>query len=92
MSNKISPTDTILTPHLAYPLIVWATIIHESLKGEVSEDLDYHTSNPLSPWAAIVLLYRQFLRRKISRQPRTPRKTEEYVLPLLLRPEGGVGH
>ncbi|KAF8604938.1 hypothetical protein BDV93DRAFT_605807 [Ceratobasidium sp. AG-I] len=56
---------------------LWATIIHESLKGEISEDLDYHTSNPLSPWAAMVLLYRQFLRRKISRQPRTPRKTED---------------
>ncbi|QRW08984.1 transmembrane protein [Ceratobasidium sp. AG-Ba] len=28
---------------------LWAIIIHESMKGEIQEDLDYHTANPLSP-------------------------------------------
>ncbi|QRV80184.1 transmembrane protein [Ceratobasidium sp. AG-Ba] len=40
---------------------LWAVIIHVSLEGEIHEDLNYHTANPLSPWAAVLLLYKKFL-------------------------------
>ncbi|KAG9122812.1 hypothetical protein FRC07_000641 [Ceratobasidium sp. 392] len=58
----------------------WAVIIHESLKGEINEELDYHTVNPLSPWAAILLLYKQFL-GKISPSHRkaVQKVRDEYV-------------
>ncbi|QRV94671.1 transmembrane protein [Ceratobasidium sp. AG-Ba] len=40
---------------------LWAVIIHVSLEGEIHEDLNYHAANPLSPWAAVLLLYKKFL-------------------------------
>ncbi|QRV87514.1 hypothetical protein RhiJN_15532 [Ceratobasidium sp. AG-Ba] len=44
---------------------LWATIIHESMDGSggvTLSQLDYHTANPDSPWAAIVLLYRRIFK------------------------------
>ncbi|KAG9083105.1 hypothetical protein FRC06_004695, partial [Ceratobasidium sp. 370] len=54
---------------------LWAVIIHESLKGEINEELDYHTANPLSPWAAILLLYKKFLGKVSSKNRKALRKT-----------------
>ncbi|KAG8704278.1 hypothetical protein FRC08_002331 [Ceratobasidium sp. 394] len=56
---------------------LWAIIIHESLKGEINEELDYHTANPLSPWAAILLLYKQFLGKVSASNRKALRKTKK---------------
>ncbi|CAE7128521.1 unnamed protein product, partial [Rhizoctonia solani] len=56
---------------------LWATVIHESLKGEVNHELDYHTHNPLSPWSAVVLLYKKYLKQLSSRNRKAIRKHED---------------
>ncbi|KAL5640103.1 hypothetical protein ACGC1H_007408 [Rhizoctonia solani] len=56
---------------------LWATIIHESLKGEVNHELDYHTHNPLSPWSAILLLYKRYLKQMSSRNRKAIRRHED---------------
>ncbi|KAG8760359.1 hypothetical protein FRC12_009580 [Ceratobasidium sp. 428] len=56
---------------------LWAVIIHESLKGEINEELDYHTANPLSPWAAILLLYKQFLGKTSPSHRKAIRKVRD---------------
>ncbi|QRV80186.1 transmembrane protein [Ceratobasidium sp. AG-Ba] len=56
---------------------LWAIIIHESMKGEIQEDLDYHTANPLSPWAAILLLYKQFLGKVSTNNKKAIRKVHK---------------
>ncbi|KAF8607475.1 hypothetical protein BDV93DRAFT_519523 [Ceratobasidium sp. AG-I] len=47
---------------------LWATIIHESMDGPAGgvtlSQLDYHTANPDSPWAAILLLYRRIFKHR----------------------------
>lgn len=47
---------------------LWATIIHESMDegmgGVTLQELDYHTANPESPWAAILLLYRRWFKHR----------------------------
>ncbi|KAH7338682.1 hypothetical protein B0J17DRAFT_658041 [Rhizoctonia solani] len=56
---------------------LWATIIHESLKGEVNPDLDYHTHNPLSPWSAVLLLYKKYLKQLSSRNRKAIRRQDD---------------
>ncbi|CUA67079.1 hypothetical protein RSOLAG22IIIB_07165 [Rhizoctonia solani] len=56
---------------------LWATIIHESMKGEVNHELDYHTHNPLSPWSAILLLYKRYLKQLSSRNRKAIRRQED---------------
>ncbi|CAE6446357.1 unnamed protein product [Rhizoctonia solani] len=47
---------------------LWATIIHESMSGDTGgvtlSQLNYHTANPVSPWAAILLLYRRWFKHR----------------------------
>ncbi|CAE6420807.1 unnamed protein product [Rhizoctonia solani] len=47
---------------------LWATIIHESMNrdmgGVTLSQLNYHTANPDSPWAAILLLYRRWFKHR----------------------------
>ncbi|GAB1525708.1 hypothetical protein RhiTH_008871 [Rhizoctonia solani] len=56
---------------------LWATIIHESMKGEVGHELDYHTHNPLSPWSAILLLYRKYVKQLSSRNRKAIRRHDD---------------
>ncbi|CAE6419980.1 unnamed protein product [Rhizoctonia solani] len=56
---------------------LWATIIHESLKGEVGHELDYHTHNPLSPWSAVLLLYKRYLKQLSSRNRKAIRRHDD---------------
>ncbi|CAE6468197.1 unnamed protein product [Rhizoctonia solani] len=56
---------------------LWATIIHESLKGEVNHELDYHTHNPLSPWSAVLLLYKRYLKQISSRNRKAIRRHDD---------------
>ncbi|CAE6465347.1 unnamed protein product [Rhizoctonia solani] len=47
---------------------LWATIIHESMTGDMGgvtlSELNYHTANPDSPWAAFLLLYRRWFKHR----------------------------
>ncbi|CAE6505141.1 unnamed protein product [Rhizoctonia solani] len=47
---------------------LWATIIHESMAGDMGgvtlSELNYHTANPDSPWAATLLLYRRWFKHR----------------------------
>ncbi|KAH7343516.1 hypothetical protein B0J17DRAFT_642652 [Rhizoctonia solani] len=47
---------------------LWATIVHESMSGDMGgvtlSELNYHTANPDSPWAAILLLYRRWFKHR----------------------------
>ncbi|CAE6406281.1 unnamed protein product [Rhizoctonia solani] len=47
---------------------LWATIVHESMGGGMGgvtlSQLNYHTANPDSPWAAILLLYRRWFKHR----------------------------
>ncbi|KAJ1308925.1 hypothetical protein OPQ81_004610 [Rhizoctonia solani] len=47
---------------------LWATIVHESMAGDMGgvtlSELNYHTANPDSPWAAILLLYRRWFKHR----------------------------
>ncbi|KAG9127848.1 hypothetical protein FRC07_008492 [Ceratobasidium sp. 392] len=52
---------------------LWATIIHESMGGAggvTLSQLDYHTANPDSPWAAILLLYRRIFKHRGTNRSR----------------------
>lgn len=53
---------------------LWATIIHESMDGPVGgvtlSQLDFHTANPDSPWAAILLLYRRVFKHRGTNRSR----------------------
>ncbi|KAG8698885.1 hypothetical protein FRC09_006970 [Ceratobasidium sp. 395] len=52
---------------------LWATIIHESMDGAggvTLSQLDYHTANPDSPWAAILLLYRRLFKHRGTNRSR----------------------
>ncbi|KAG8722000.1 hypothetical protein FRC08_008096 [Ceratobasidium sp. 394] len=52
---------------------LWATIIHESMDGDggvTLSQLDYHTANPDSPWAAILLLYRRLFKHRGTNRSR----------------------
>ncbi|CAE6338438.1 unnamed protein product [Rhizoctonia solani] len=56
---------------------LWATIIHESMRGEVGNELDYHTHNPLSPWSAVLLLYKKYFKQLSSRNRKAIRRHDD---------------
>ncbi|CUA69403.1 ATP-binding cassette sub-family C member 8 [Rhizoctonia solani] len=60
---------------------LWATIIHESMTGDMGgvtlSELNYHTANPDSPWAATLLLYRRWFKHRGTGRAR--RKEYEQV-------------
>ncbi|KAJ1302513.1 hypothetical protein OPQ81_002832 [Rhizoctonia solani] len=56
---------------------LWATIIHESLEGELNKELDYHTHNPLSPWSAVLLLYKRYLKQLSLRNRKAMRRHDD---------------